>query len=331
MNLIAILGPSRGGKAALTPYLSASREVDLPFNTPDLDWLIDSHNKGHVTDEGFLHHVSIYLLTYSWYSFLGRHINLRTSDYYCAKNLKPHINITERFLRPDNDETFGEFLALVESKAWVPCFQLDFTLRQFKMLVEASDINYQPLYSRRSPFDLLRSWLVGNRLDRSKSLSRMMKYGSVPARSNVPFAAQFQPVLGVKESTVDNKGIFTFHNLSSDKFDRNTDNINSLIEMVIAEAACGTEWENAGNAIRFEEMVSAPEKVQSLLNDRLGIEFCDDLLPRAYEFIKLRPLEEALTTDLKLIEKELKELSVEEEKIQQIIHLQSVYIGHFGG
>ena len=110
MNIISIIGPSRGGKSALCPYFSACEIVDLPFNTPDLDWIISSHNLNHMTDEGFKNHLSIYLFTYSWYSFLGRHINLRHTDYYSAGNLYPHLDIEKRFSKPDDDQSFQNFL-----------------------------------------------------------------------------------------------------------------------------------------------------------------------------------------------------------------------------
>jgi hypothetical protein len=329
MNVIAILGPSRGGKAALNPYLCASKQVDLPFNTPDLDWFIESHNRSHITDEGFCNHVSIYTLTYSWYSFMGRHINLRTSDYYAANNLKPHVDMNERFLKTDSDESFSIFLEAVAHNKLVPCFHMDISNKQFQLIKNSSDINYMPIYSRRSPFDLLRGWLVGNRLGRSKSLGRMMKYGSVPAKSSRSLLEQFSPVLGLKEITVDEKGIFTFHKLASDKSDIDGDNVNKLIDMVVEEYKCGLKWENAGRAIRFEDIVTAPDKVEMFLSEYLGLEFCPDLLPEAYNAINLRSLSEALTTDLKIIEIELNELHASEGRIRELVALQAEYVEYF--
>jgi hypothetical protein len=329
MNVIAILGPSRGGKAALNPYLCASKQVDLPFNTPDLDWFIESHIRDHITDEGFCNHVLIYTLTYSWYSFMGRHINLRKSDYYAANNLKPYVDIDDRFLITDSDESFSIFLEAVAHNKLIPCFHMDISNKQFQLIKNSSDINYMPIYSRRSPFDLLKAWLVGNRFGRSKSLGRMMKYGSVPAKSSRSLLEQFSPVLGLKEITVDEKGIFTFHKLASDKLDNDGSIVNKLIDMVAGEYKCGLKWENAGRAVRFEDIVTAPDKVEMFLSEYLGLKFCPDLLPQAYKAINLRSLSEVLTTDLKVIKTELNELYASDEKIRELIALQVEYVEHF--
>ena len=329
MNIISILGPSRGGKAALTPYFAACEMVDLPFNTADLDWLIDSHNLNHMTDEGFKNHVAVYVFTYAWYSYLGRHINLRHTDYYSARNLKPHLDMERRFSKPDNDESFQDFLAKVSENSWIPCFQLDFSPHQYQVLKESTDISYLPVYSRRSPYDLLRAWLIGNRLDRSKSLSRMMKYGSIPGKTNRSFAKQFVRNLSKKESSVDKMGNFTFHTYPSSDLDKKISNINSLIDAVISEEKRASFWDNCGCAIRFEEMVSNPDKVQDALQARLDITFDPALLPRAYDFIKLRPLGTALTRDLRVIENELSDLGVSSSRIDLITGLQSSYLEYF--
>lgn len=329
MNIISIIGPSRGGKAALTPYFSACKMVDLPFNTPDLDWIIDSHNLNHLTDQGFKNHVSVYVFTYAWYSYLGRHINLRHTDYYSARNLKPYLEMEQRFSKPDNDESFQDFLAKVSENSWIPCFQLDFSPHQYQILKESTDINYLPIYSRRSPYDLLRAWLVGNRLDRSKILSRMMRYGSIPGKSYRSFAKQFVHNLAKKESSVDNKGNFTFHTSPSSDLDRSISNVNSLIDYVASEEKQASFWDNCGCSIRFEEMVSNPDKVQEALQARLDITFDPALLPRAYDFIKLRSLDKALTTDLKIIENELSDLGVSSSRIDLITGLQSSYLEYF--
>ena len=50
MNIISIIGPSRGEKAALTQYLSMYEVLDLPFNIPDLDWIIDTDYLTHMAN-----------------------------------------------------------------------------------------------------------------------------------------------------------------------------------------------------------------------------------------------------------------------------------------
>jgi hypothetical protein len=235
----------------------------------------------------------------------------------------------QRFSKPDNDESFQDFLEKVSENSWIPCFQLDFSPHQYQVVKESTDINYLPIYSRRSPYDLLRAWLVGNRLDRSKSLSRMMKYGSIPKKTNRSFAKQFVRNLSKKESSVDKMGNFTFHTSPSSDLDKNINNINSLIDLVISEEERAIFWDSYGCAISFEEMVSNPDKVQEALEARLGITFNADLLPRAYEFIKLRSLDSALTSDLQVIEKELSDLGVSSNRIDLIVGLQSSYLEHF--
>lgn len=329
MKVISIIGPSRGGKAALTPYFSACDSVDLPFNTPDPDWIIESHARNNMDDEGFKSYLSVYVFTYAWYSFLGRHINLRHTDYYSAQNLKPHLDLSERFERPDNDESFEAFLVSVSEKTWIPCFQLDFSPNQIGIINGASDIAFLPVYSRRSPYDLLRAWLVGSRLERSRTLSRMMKYGSIPLRTNQPFINQFTRNLSRKESTVDENGNFRFHTLPASELDTDIHNVNELIDSVLAEEEKGQYWDKNGCSVRFEEMVSNPTKVQKQLQERLGISFNPQLLERAYDFIRIRSLSEALTSDLKVVEKELGHLGLSKEKIEAITELQSCYIGYF--
>ena len=67
LNIISLLGPSRSDKGAIIPLISAVKNFELPFNTPDLDWYVDAYNSGDISSGALCRLSANYLLCYSWY------------------------------------------------------------------------------------------------------------------------------------------------------------------------------------------------------------------------------------------------------------------------
>ena len=156
----------------------------------------------------------------------------------------------------------------------------------------------------------------------------MMKYGSIPMKADRSFSDQFVENLSKQDSSIDKDGNFSFHTYGFSDLDKNLNNINELIDLVIAEEERAIFWDRYGCVVPFEEMVSNPKKVQDTLEEKLGIKFNQDRLPRVHEFVKIRSFDSALTSNLQIIEKELSDLGVTTNKIDLIIGLQSSYLDY---
>ena len=65
LNILSLLGPSRCGKGAIPPLIVAAKNIQLPFNTPDLDWYVDAYNYGDLTPDALCRLSANYILCYS--------------------------------------------------------------------------------------------------------------------------------------------------------------------------------------------------------------------------------------------------------------------------
>ena len=95
LNIFSMLGPSRAGKGAPMALISAIKSFELPYCNPDLDIYLEAYNCGEMSENTVCKLSMIYMLCYSWFGYLGRHINLRPNDYSSMQMMMPHIDVNQ--------------------------------------------------------------------------------------------------------------------------------------------------------------------------------------------------------------------------------------------
>lgn len=164
LNILTLSGPSRCGKGAIIPIIAAIKNFELPVNTPDLDWYVDAYSNGDISVDVLCRLATNYLICYSWYGYLGRHINLRPADYYSLQKMMPHIDLEIMHSRLDKDKDFEEFLSANDEQEYWNIFQWEIPIEAYQIIQKNYPINTNPLFCYRSPYSLFTSWISSNRV-----------------------------------------------------------------------------------------------------------------------------------------------------------------------
>tara|TARA_B100000989_G_scaffold296445_1_gene279710 strand:+ start:352 stop:1347 length:996 start_codon:yes stop_codon:yes gene_type:complete len=327
LNVLSLPGPSRCGKGAIIPIIAAIKNFELPFNTPDLDWYVDAYNFGDINLESLCRLSSNYLLCYSWYGHLGRHINLRPNDYYSLQKLMPHINLVEKHDRGDKDKVFEDFLQKNDSGKFWNIFQWDIPIEVYEAFEKDYPINSNPLYCYRSPYSLFTSWISSNRVKRSRSLSRMFKYESTPFLTRQDLLSQFEDARNDNEVTfIKELGTYKYHELKLEDVEITAEEESRLTKLIEENKKNADYWSQKDMLIRFENLVSDPDPFIQYLKNRFNIEFNDKLLQQGIVLMDKRPLESVIEMNFKNIEGTLKNLGCKRETIEYILNEQKEYI-----
>lgn len=327
LNVLSLPGPSRCGKGAIIPIIAAIKNFELPFNTPDLDWYVDAYNFGDINLESLCRLSSNYLLCYSWYGHLGRHINLRPNDYYSLQKLMPHINLVEKHDRGDKDKVFEDFLQKNDNGKFWNIFQWDIPIEVYEAFEKDYPINSNPLYCYRSPYSLFTSWISSNRVKRSRSLSRMFKYESTPFLTRQDLLSQFEDARNDNEVTfIKELGTYKYHELKLEDVEITAEEESRLTKLIEENKKNADYWSQKDMLIRFENLVSDPDPFIQYLKNRFNIEFNDKLLQQGIVLMDKRPLESVIEMNFKKIEGTLKNLGCKSETIEYILNEQKEYI-----
>jgi len=327
LNIISLLGSSRCGKGAIPPLIVAAKNFELPFNTPDLDWYVDAYNYGDLTSDALCRLSANYILCYSWYGYLGRHINLRPKDSYSIQKMMPHINLEEKHQREDKDYEFERFLKENDSGSFWNIFQWGLPPEIYEKFEENYPINTNPIYCYRSPYYMFTSWISSNRVKRSISLSRMFKYDSMPKLKRADLFQQFEDARNDNEvSFIKELGTWKYHEFQFDEvtIDRNEEE--RLLKLIKENKANATYWSEKDMMYRFEHIVSDPEKFVDYLRNRLNIEFDEKLLQEGIILMDKRPLDQVVELDIKKAEETLVNLGCSEETVQIVLKEQQNYL-----
>jgi hypothetical protein len=325
LNILSILGPSRSGKGAIIPLIAAVENFELPFNTPDLDWYIDAYHGGDMTAEAVTRLSVNYLLCYSWYGHLGRHINLRPDDYYSMQKMMSHIDLKAKHSKLDKDQEFNRFMAANEKESIWNIFQWELPPEVYEIIENSYPIRSNPLFTYRAPFYLFTSWISSNRVKRSNSLSRMFKYPSTKNLRREKLSKQFADTRNKNEiSYVNGKCVYheyDFESVSVDQFEEET-----LLKLINENKEYAAYWSEKGMLYRYEDIVTDPDKFVDYLKNRFHLVFDEELLAKGIELMDKRPMEEVIELDIKKVEKTLETLECTDATKQFIIDEQIEYI-----
>ena len=327
LNIISICGPTRSGKGAIGPILGAARNSDLPHNTPDLDWFVDAYEEGAISKDVFCRLCANYLLCYSWYSYLGRHVNSRSSDYYSMFRLKSGLGWGERFAREDNDNSFKAFCDAHLNQKTTNIFHWDIPVKMHLEIEKEYPINLNPIYCCRSPFALFSAWAASDRYERARSLSRMFKFVGTKHMSRRDMWSQFTGAKTEDEVFYDEvKKTYKYRELDfSDKRLTADAQLRFLEALKTDEIKTGFYREH-GLAVFFERVVEEPEGFAASMRNRFHLDFDDALLEAAILLADKRPLRETLETDLEKIECHLSGLGCSDQVIASVVGLQQQYL-----
>jgi len=327
LNILSLLGPSRCGKGAIIPIIAAAKNFELPFNTPDLDWFVDAYNCGDISADALCRLSSNYLLCYSWYGYLGRHINLRPDDYYSMQKMMPHIDLDEKHARRDKDHEFLNFIQdNDDSKIW-NIFQWDLAPEIYETYQKKYPINTNPLYCYRSPYYLFTSWISSNRVKRSLSFSRMFKYDATHFFERENLRSQFESARNDHEvSFVKELGTYKYKEFDFKDTSVGAEEEARLVELLKESKDNASYWSDKGMMFRFEHIVSNPNSFVDYMKDRFKIGFDEKLLAEGIILMDERPLAEIVELNFDEIEKTLSDLGCSDNVIKFVKEEQEIYI-----
>ena len=328
INCLSLLGASRSGKTALVSLLAALEKVDMPFNTPDLDWYVDAYKDNRCSIDLTTNLCVQYMLCYSWYSYLGRHVNNREIDYYSLSKLKPHLENFDYTKRNDDDETFINYLRLHEQKKVMSFFMWDIPAAVFEEL-QNYPVNLNIIYCQRNPFDLVNQWIATCRVQRSKYFSRMFKFDSIKNLQKKPLSSQFMKISRIQNAEGVSKNKFYYSELDLSKYRISKAEIRELTKLVKAVRHEAKFWEDKGILVNYENVVSNPEKITDFIAEKLETSYAKENLAYAIKFLSKRPLSSVLETNLEIIRRKLNDITDDEEFIEFIVNEQKQYIDSF--
>lgn len=327
LNIISLLGPSRCGKGAIIPIIAAVDNFELPYNTPDLDWYVDAYNLGDISSDALCRLSANYLLCYSWYGYLGRHINLRPDDYYSLQRMKPNIDLQKRHHKKDKDHEFLNFINDNDSKKIWNIFQWDLSPEIFEKYEKKYPINTNPIYCYRSPYYLFTSWISSNRVKRSRSFSRMFKYDATFNLKKNNLLSQFENAKNDNEvDFIKELGTYKYKEFNFDKTKIDPAEEDRLIKLLIENKDNATYWLKINMMYRFEKIVSDPNSFVNYLIERFNIKFDKESLRKGIVLMDKRPIEKIIELDINKIKTTLQNLGCSNNTIDFVIDEQQKYI-----
>lgn len=327
LNIISLLGPSRCGKGAIIPLIAAVKNFELPFNTPDLDWYVDAYNSGDISSGALCRLSANYLLCYSWYGYLGRHINLRPDDYYSLQRMMPHVDLLKKHNKKDKDYEFINFAKDNDTKKIWNIFQWDIAPEIYEEYQKNYPINTNPIYCYRSPYYLFTSWVSSNRVKRSLSLSRMLKYDATYNFSRKNLLSQFQDAKNDNEvDYIKELGTYKYKEFNFQDTKITLKEEKRLLNLLKENIENAKYWSKINMMYKFEDIVSDPNSFVSYLNDRFNIEFDKDRLKKGITLMDQRPIEEIVEMDMNAISVTLQNLGCSKKIMDFVIKEQKVYI-----
>ena len=324
-KFLMLSGPSRAGKSAVTPLLSAFEGVDAPLNTPDLDWLHTLKEAGHLNAKGFNNFFMNYILCYSWYSYLGRHINLRPPDYYNFKHFSSVEDLHDRFSREDNDSEFHNFLKKLEAHLLIPVFHVDLEIEDEKSLIDSFPISLLRLHIRRAPIEFFKQWASGNRLEMGQKLSRRMQMFSLVEDCERPLLDQFTARANGNEMYRDASGVQRFRNISISSIENNFES-GPIFEFVKSEFKKGQHFDKIGKSIKYETVVSSLQTGLDRLSSMLELPIIREKISDIEKIVQPRQLTEIMLVDKTSIEAEVEPLNLSVNQKNELIEMQHLYI-----
>tara|TARA_B100000902_G_C27263589_1_gene892197 strand:+ start:758 stop:1705 length:948 start_codon:yes stop_codon:yes gene_type:complete len=190
--IILLNGISRSGKAITWYVVSSIENVDVPLNEPFPDWIMDAYNSDDISEKAVVTLLGNYFRIYSWYSFLGRGINLKEADQSSFLKLSSLKELEIRNTRHDNSKSWQEFSNLWSSGDFYPCFTTDLS-GEIKNELINQGFNFININTLRNPKRVFLEWCNTGRGSRYDKLDRMGKYYFNYKGMNIPgFAHKYK-------------------------------------------------------------------------------------------------------------------------------------------
>lgn len=325
LNIISVLGPSRSGKGTIIPILAAINKFELPFSSPDLDWYVDAFHHKELSSETCSKLSANYILCYSWYSYLGRNLNVRKKDYSSVNMLKGNLDLEKKFSLDDNDAEFLDFITNNDSNEIWNTFSWELPPKIYEIIEQKYPINLNPIFCYRAPYSLFTSWVSGNRINRSKSFSRMFKYSSVQNLKRTDLKEQFLQTRNSNEmKLIDDQYIFEdlpFNELRIDKKEEN-----ELVNLIKQNNKNALYWSKRNMMVKFEAIVNQPNIFLAYIRERFKFDFESKQLSKGLKLVNQRPLENIIVMDEDLMEKNLLNMGCSKNTIDFLIREQKMYL-----
>ena len=173
--IILINGISRSGKAVVWYAVGSIDGLDVPQNHPFADWISDTFSSGEISESTFTRLLALNFRIYSWYSFIGRNLNMKTIDQSFFMKLSDDSEYKKRDLRPDNNDSWLEFKKKWRSGDFIPCFTTDIE-RNIQNELQNYDLSFININCFRNPKKVFMEWCDTGRGSRYDELDRMGKF-----------------------------------------------------------------------------------------------------------------------------------------------------------
>ncbi len=183
--IILLNGISRSGKAVIWYAIGNIEGLDVPQNHPFADWIVDTLNSEEISRLASARLLALNFRIYSWYSFIGRNLNMKSIDNSFFMKLSNEDDLKKRDLRPDNNDSWIEFKKLWKSGDFIPCYTTDIE-RDLQNEIENYDLSFINMNCLRNPKKIFLEWCDTGRGSRYDELDRMGKFYFNFKDSNVP-------------------------------------------------------------------------------------------------------------------------------------------------
>ena len=183
--IILLNGISRSGKAVIWYAIGNIEGLDVPQNHPFADWIVDTLNSEEISRLASARLLALNFRIYSWYSFIGRNLNMKSIDNSFFMKLSNEGDLKKRDLRPDNNDSWIEFKKFWKSGDFIPCYTTDIE-RDLQNEIENYDLSFINMNCLRNPKKIFLEWCDTGRGSRYDELDRMGKFYFNYKDSNVP-------------------------------------------------------------------------------------------------------------------------------------------------
>jgi hypothetical protein len=243
--------------------------------------------------------------------------------------LKGNLDLEKKYSKEDNDFEFLEFLTNnINNEIW-NTFTWELPPKIYEIIEEKYPINLNPLFCYRAPYSLFTSWVSGNRINRSKSFSRMFKYSSVENLKRTDLMEQFLHTRNSKEMKLINNQ-YIFEDLQLNELRIGKEEENELVNLLIQNKKNALYWSKRNMMVKFEAIVTQPNLFLAYIRERFKFDFDFDFdlkqLSKGLKLVNQRPLENIIEMDEELMQKNLLNMGCTQGTIDFLIREQKIYL-----
>jgi len=170
--IILLNGISRSGKAVTWYLVGNIQGIDAPQNNPFSDWIIDAYKSKEIKKEGITTLLYEFFRLNSWFSYIGRNLNLKEIDQSAFLKFNTKNELKKRDILPDDSKSWIQFSKDWRDSKFIPCFTSGLD-SEVQMLLEQHDINFININTIRSPKRVFLEWCRTKRCARFDSLDKM--------------------------------------------------------------------------------------------------------------------------------------------------------------